>query len=120
ERGLAGAVGGHAGDRVLAGERRDHHDLAAAAGEVGDGRARQPEDGGEVRADDVVPGLVVGLFHARELADAGVVDEQLQAAEARNRGGDRGVAGRAAPQIADGGDATPAGSLDLGDERVEL
>src|SRR5262249_25815617 len=55
-----------------------------------------------------------------ERADARVVDEDLQAAEALDRRGDDAVARRAAPQVAGECDAACAHGLDLAHERIEL
>ena len=68
--------------------------------EVGQRRAGQAEDGGEVRGEDAVPELVARLRDRRVRAHARVVDQDLQAAAGlhgrprRPRAGVRAPAGR--------------------------
>ena len=88
--------------------------------EMGQRGPRQAEGRGEVRADDGVPGLVGGLGEVREGADGGVVDEDLQAVERRDRGFHRSLADGGVAQVAGEGAGPAALRLDLPHERVQL
>src|SRR5439155_26095322 len=101
-------------------QRRDHEDVAAPATEVGHGGAGQPEDRGEVGAEDLVPRLVARLRYGRVATHAGVVDQDLQAAVGLDGAGHRGLADPALPQVARVVDGVAARGLDLADERLEL
>ena len=88
--------------------------------EVGQRGPRQAEDGGEVGAEDRGPTARRWSRRRGEAADAGVVDQDLQAAVRRDRaaprpGGEGGVA-----EVARHGDGVASRLPDLGDQGVEL
>ena len=72
------------------------------------------EDAGEVRVDDLGPLRGRHVGHVGEDADAGVVDEDVEAAEPRDGGGDRAldivVAAHVGVQRFDGARARPSRS----------
>ena len=96
---LGRGVAGH-GDAALEREqRRDVDDLAAAAAveHVAAGGAAQPEDARQVHVDHRRPSPSSSCSAAGCAADdAGVVDEDVEAAERRERVGDEPIARRAA------------------------
>ena len=117
---LAGAVGGHARDRVRSGQGRDHEDVAASLRELREGGSGQAEDGREVRVEDALP-LVVGRLRDRSVrADPGVVDQDLQAAVRLARPRDRARADGGIAHVARVGSGAAPGALDLGGEGLEI
>ena len=85
ERGLRRAVGGAAGKRILRREAADVDDPPAApVAQVWNRRLAAVEHAGEVGADDAVPLVVRHIGDRHADADAGVVDEHVEAAELRD------------------------------------
>src|SRR3712207_1046064 len=90
---LRGVVGRHTRVRVRASERRDVDDVAAAAPlHLGYGRARAVEDAEEVRLQNRAKLFGRRLLHRLEEADAGVVDEHVNAAQLFDRVSDERLA----------------------------
>ena len=87
-RGLGGAVGGAVGKRAGGRQAADVDDPAAASGaQVRQRRARGVEDAGDVGVEHQPPVVVGHIGDVAEHADAGVVDERVEAAEAGRGGG---------------------------------
>src|SRR4051812_347672 len=84
---LGRAVRRAAGERVLAGQAADVDDpAAAAAAHLGNRGARAVEDAAQVRVDHLAPVLDAHVAGVGEAADAGVVDQDVDRAEALDRG----------------------------------
>ena len=112
---LRRAVGGAAGNGVLAGQAADVDDVAAAAlAQVRHRRVAGVEDAGQVGVDHLGPLRGRHVGDVGEDADAGVVDQDVEAAEPRDGGGDRAldlvVAAHVGPQRLD---RAGPGALDL-------
>ena len=86
DAGLRRAVARAAGHHVLAGEAADVDDVRLAApAHMRDRGVAAVEDAGEVGVDHAPPVLVRLGLHRAEPADAGVVDEDVEPAEAPDR-----------------------------------
>ena len=90
QTGLRCAVRRAAHERVLAREAADVDDPSAAAAlEMRKRGGAAVEDAAEVGVDDVLPVAGRHVGDVREVADAGVVHEHVESAEALDRGVDR-------------------------------
>ena len=110
DAGLGGAVGGAAGEGILARQAADVDDPAAAACfERGNGGLAAVEEAGQVDVDEPVP-LFLGQRRNRcAHADAGVVHENVESAEALDHGGQRALHRRPLAHVAH--DADHAGGI---------
>lgn len=95
-----GAICSAAGESVAAGEARDVDDPPATrSAQRRNRRARAVERPGQVDVDGAMP---VGVEHRRDVAedaDARVVDEHVESAEARDRVGDQAIDGGAIADV---------------------
>ena len=90
--GLRRAVRGTADEGVLPGEAADVDDPAATSrAHLRDCRTAAVEDAGEVRLEHAVPVVVAHLGDVRKRADAGVVHEDVHAAEPAHRRADQAI-----------------------------
>jgi hypothetical protein len=101
-----------AGERVAAREAADVDDPAAAArAQVRDGRVRAVEHAAQVRLDRLAPLLAGHFGHVDEDADGGVVHQDVEAAEPRDRRLDHAARVLFTPDVA--GDPLDAGARPL-------
>ena len=108
------AVGRGAGKGILAGQAADVDDESAAcAGEVRKRGVARVEHAGQVRVDHLGPLFRRHVRHVGKDADAGIVDEDVEATEARDGCGDRPLDLGVAPNVgAKRFDRTGPGGLD--------
>ena len=79
---LGGVVGGPAGERVFPRKASDVQDEPAAPlPHAGGGQSREVERAAQVRGDDLVPGLRSQFVDRTEVAHAGVVHQNVHAAQ---------------------------------------
>ena len=89
---LGGAVDRLPVQRGVAGDRAGHDDVARAAlDHAGQHGADGAEDAGDVDRDHLLPGVGVAVLDVAGDVEAGVGEEDVDAAEAVERGGDHAV-----------------------------
>src|SRR5207244_231393 len=82
--------------------------------------ARQPEDRGQVRVEDLGPVLVAGVGHGRAHADARVVHEDLEPSVRFHRAGHRRHAHAGVANVSGEGERAASLGRDLADEAIEI
>ncbi|MFO1265993.1 MAG: hypothetical protein U1F67_03860 [Rubrivivax sp.] len=108
QRMLARRVGGACQERRVAGDAGDGHQHAAAREQVRQGRLRDVHGAEEVDFDDAADDFGRGVCQRAVVADAGVGEEPVDAAEVRHRARDGRLAGGAVGDVAAKGEQVAA------------